>query len=110
MVEPVITTTNNIEGKRIVAYLGIVVGESVLGINIFKDIFAGIRDIIGGRAGAYEEELEKARQIAFADLTARAQDAGANAVVAVDIDYEVIGMSRGNMLLVSASGTAVRVE
>ena len=105
-----IMTTNEIRGKEIVRYHGVVVGESILGMNIFKDIFAGIRDIIGGRAGAYEAELSKAREIAFTELAANGDDLGANAIIGVDIDYEVIGMSNGNMLLVSVSGTAVTVR
>ncbi|MBP8268860.1 MAG: heavy metal-binding domain-containing protein, partial [Aeromonas sp.] len=85
---------------------GIVVGEAILGANIFKDLFAGIRDIIGGRSGAYEKELARAREIAFEELKERAQALGANAVVGIDIDYEVVGQN-GSMLMVSISGTAV---
>ncbi|MGI9296907.1 MAG: heavy metal-binding domain-containing protein, partial [Gammaproteobacteria bacterium] len=88
------------------AYHGVVAGEAVLGVNIFKDLFAGIRDIVGGRAGAYERELEKARAAAFDDLGAKAREFGADAVVGIDIDYEVVG-SGGSMLMVSVSGTAV---
>jgi len=92
-------------------YLGLVSGEAILGANIFKDLFAGIRDIVGGRSGAYEEELRKAKQIAIDEMVEQARALGANAVVGVDLDYETIGISSGgNMLMVSASGTAVVVE
>lgn len=99
----IVTTTPSVEGYQIADYKGIVVGEAILGANVFRDIFAGITDIIGGRSGAYEQELGKARAIALAELEERARAAGANAVVGVDLDYEVIN----NMLMVSASGTAV---
>jgi uncharacterized protein YbjQ (UPF0145 family) len=99
----IVTTTQSIEGKSITAYKGIVVGEAILGANIFRDVFAGIRDIVGGRSAAYEEEMGKARVTALHEMEQRAKDAGANAVVGVDLDYEVIN----NMLMVSASGTAV---
>ncbi|MGI9297569.1 MAG: heavy metal-binding domain-containing protein [Gammaproteobacteria bacterium] len=102
----IFTTTPSVEGKTISAYHGVVAGEAVLGVNIFKDLFAGIRDIVGGRAGAYERELEKARAAAFDDLGAKAREFGADAVVGIDIDYEVVG-SGGSMLMVSVSGTAV---
>jgi uncharacterized protein YbjQ (UPF0145 family) len=98
-------TTPSVEGQKIVEYHGIVVGEAILGANVFRDIFAGITDIIGGRSGAYEEELGKARTVALEEMEQRAHDMGANAVVGVDLDYEVIN----NMLMVSASGTAVRL-
>ena len=102
-----ITTTNNLEGKKIDQYLGIVVGEAVMGANMFKDIFASIRDIVGGRSGSYEDEFTNARKIAFHELETEAKHIGANAVIAVDIDYEVVG-DKGSMLMVSISGTAVR--
>ncbi len=105
-----VTTTNTIEGRRIVAYLGLVVGETILGANMFKDLFAGIRNIVGGRSEAYEKELGNARALALDDLRAAARELGANAVVGIDIDYEVITMGNGNMLMVSISGTAVRAE
>ena len=105
----IITTTPNIEGKRITAYLGVVTGEAVLGANLFRDLFAGIRDIVGGRSGSYEKELRRARETAFEELQEAATGLDANAVVAVDIDYEVLGEKNG-MLMVSVSGTAVRVE
>jgi uncharacterized protein YbjQ (UPF0145 family) len=103
------TTTPSIEGKRITKYCGIVAGEAILGANILKDLFAGLRDIVGGRSEAYERELQRARQIALQELQERAQALGANAVVGVDLDYEVLGQSNG-MLMVSASGTAVVAE
>ncbi len=103
-----VVTTNNIEGKPIVEYLGLVSGEAILGANIFRDIFAGIRDIVGGRSAAYEEELRKAKQIAIREMVEEASARGANAVVAVDLDYETINVGGGGgMLMVSASGTAV---
>jgi len=107
----IVSTTPTIEGKRMAQYLGLVSGEAILGANIFKDLFAGIRDIVGGRSGAYEEELRKAKQIAIDEMVEQAMVLGANAVVGVDLDYETIGIgSGGNMLMVSASGTAVVVE
>ena len=104
-----ITTTNTIEGRRIVDYKGLVAGEAILGANLFKDLFASIRDIVGGRSGSYEKVLNDARQTAVADMTDNAERMGANAIVGVDIDYETIG-ANGSMLMVSASGTAVRIE
>lgn len=104
-----ITTTPGVEGKRITRYCGVVAGEAILGANVFKDMFAGIRDLVGGRSATYERELQRARDIAMQELQERAQDAGANAVVGVDLDYEVLGRDNG-MLMVSASGTAVVVE
>ncbi len=102
-----IVTTNNVEGKRVTQCLGLVTGEAILGANIFKDIFANIRDIVGGRAEAYEHELQKAKNIALEEMTAQAKQLGANAILAVDLDYETIGNS---MLMVSAAGTAVVLE
>ena len=104
----IVTTTPGIEGRPIRDYLGIVTGEVIVGANIFKDIFAGIRDIVGGRAGAYESTLRDARNQAFDELRAEADRLGANAVVGIDIDYEVVGQG-GSMLMVSVSGTAVRI-
>lgn len=101
-----ITTTHSIEGKTITRYCGVVAGEAILGANLFKDLFAGIRDLVGGRSGTYERELQKARDIALKELEERARDLGANAIVGVDLDYEVLGQGNG-MLMVSASGTAV---
>lgn len=103
------TTTPQLEGKRITRYCGIVAGEAILGANLFKDLFAGIRDLVGGRSAAYERELQRAREIALREMEQRAVEAGGNAVVGVDLDYEVIGQG-GSMLMVSASGTAVVVE
>ena len=104
----ILTTTPQIAGREISQYLGIVTGEAILGANIFKDLFAGIRDIVGGRSGAYEQELRKAREIAFQELEAWALQLGADAVVAIDLDYETVGQG-GSMLMVTASGTAVRL-
>jgi len=104
-----LTTTPTIEGKRITKYCGIVAGEAILGANIFKDLFAGIRDLVGGRSATYEKELQNARDIALEELQQRAQELGANAVVGIDLDYEVLGQNNG-MLMVSASGTAVVVQ
>ncbi len=101
----IVTTTPSVEGRQITDYHGIVVGEAILGANVFRDIFAGITDIIGGRSGAYEQELGKARATAIEEMEDHARSLGANAVVGVDLDYEVIN----NMLMVSASGTAVRL-
>ncbi len=105
-----VLTTNTIEGKRITQYHGLVSGEAILGANIFKDFFAGIRDIVGGRSAAYEKELRKAKDIAIEEMVAIASSQGANAVIGVDLDYETIGGGGGNMLMVSASGTAVTFE
>ena len=104
-----VTTTPSIEGKRIVRYCGVVTGEAILGANLFKDLFAGIRDLVGGRSATYERELQRARDISMSELQQRAQELGANAVVGIDLDYEVLGHGNG-MLMVSASGTAVVVE
>ena len=103
-----ITTTPSFEGKRITNYLGLVSGEAILGANIFRDLFAGIRDIVGGRSAAYESELRKAKEIAIREMQDQASALGANAVVGVDLDYETVG--GGTMLMVSASGTAVVCE
>jgi len=102
-----VSTTNTIEGKRIAAYYGIVSGDAIVGANIFRDLFASVRDIIGGRAAGYERALQEAKQAALGDMTAAAESLGANAVIAVDLDYETVGQS---MLMVSASGTAVTLE
>ena len=101
----ILTTTPTIEGKSITEYLGIVTGEAVMGANIVKDIFAAVTDIVGGRSGKYEQELGKARQIALQEMAGEAEKIGANAVVGVDLDYEVI---REGMLMVTAAGTAVK--
>ena len=104
-----VTTTSTLDGKRITKYLGLVSGEAILGANIFRDLFAGIRDIVGGRSAAYEQELRRAKDIAVQEMIEQAKGLGANAVVGVDLDYETVGQS-GGMLMVSASGTAVVVE
>lgn len=103
----IVTTTDGVEGRRITAYLGIVSGDAVMGTNLFRDMFAAVRDVIGGRAGGYEKALQDAKQAALADLEAHAHTLGADAVVAVDLDYEVIGGDSKTMLMVSANGTAV---
>lgn len=104
-----VSTTHTIEGKNIINYLGVVTGEAILGANVFKDFFAGIRDIVGGRSAAYEDELRKAREIATEEMEERARRMGANAVIGVDLDYETVG-AQGGMLMVSITGTAVVVE
>ena len=104
----ILTTTPSVEGRSISEYKGIVTGEAILGANIFKDLFAGIRDIVGGRSGAYEQELAKARTIAMEEMAALATQLGADAVVGIDLDYETVGQG-GSMLMVTASGTAVRL-
>ena len=102
-----ISTTPTLQNKNIKRYLGVVTGEAILGANIFKDFFAGIRDIVGGRSAAYEKELRRAKEIAMTEMQQEAKRLGANAVIGIDLDYETIGNS---MLMVSASGTAVEVE
>jgi len=104
----ILTTTPSVEGRPIRDYRGIVTGEAILGANIFRDFFAGIRDIVGGRSAAYERELHKAREIAMQEIREQAERLGANAVVGIDIDYEVVGQG-GSMLMVSVSGTAVTI-
>lgn len=107
----IVTTTPSVDGRRVVRYLGVVTGEAILGANIFRDFFAGITDIVGGRSGAYETELRKARDIAMREMMDDAKKLGGNAVVGADLDYETITMGGGGgMLMVSASGTAVVVE
>lgn len=106
--EMIVTTTNAVEGRPVQHYRGIVTGEVIVGANMFRDLFAGIRDIVGGRAGAYEDVLQRAREQALSEMRMRAAELGANAVVGVDLDYEVLG-SNGSMLMVSATGTAVTI-
>jgi uncharacterized protein YbjQ (UPF0145 family) len=101
-----LSTTNVIDGKHIVSYHGLVSGDAILGANIFSDIFAGIRDIVGGRSAAYERELRRAKDIALQEMTEQAKALGANAVIGIDLDYETVGQG-GSMLMVNASGTAV---
>lgn len=103
------TTTSNIEGRRITRYAGIVTGEAIIGANIFSDFFAKVRDIVGGRAGAYEGALADAREVAMKEMEEAAQRLGANAIVGIDLDYEVLGQTNG-MLMVTVSGTAVIAE
>ncbi len=106
-----ILTTHSIEGKKIKKYLGLVSGEAILGANIFKDFFAGIRDIVGGRSAAYEKELRQAKEIALEEMQEQARALGGNAVIGVDLDYETISVGQtGGMLMVSANGTAVVLE
>lgn len=107
--EVIVTTTPSVEGRPITSYRGIVTGEAIMGANIFKDLFAGIRDIVGGRSATYERELRRARELAMAELKQAAAELGANAVVGVDIDYETVG-GQGSMLMVTVSGTAVVVS
>jgi uncharacterized protein YbjQ (UPF0145 family) len=103
-----IATTNTVEGQRITRYYGLVSGEAILGANIFRDVFAGLRDIVGGRSGSYERSLREAKDIALREMAEQAQALGANAVIGVDLDYETISTGNGGgMLMVSASGTAV---
>lgn len=104
-----ITTTNTIEGKKIIKYIGLVSGETIIGANIFKDLFAGIRDIVGGRAGSYEQVLREGKNTALNEMQQFAASLGANAIIAVDLDYETVG-SGGSMLMVTATGTAIILE
>jgi len=106
----IISTTPSLEGRPVVKYLGLVSGEAILGANLFKDLFANIRDIVGGRSAAYEHELQKAKDTAIEEMVREAKTLGANAIVGVDLDYESISGGSGNLLMVSASGTAVIAE
>ncbi|MDI3326645.1 heavy metal-binding domain-containing protein [Pontibacterium granulatum] len=103
------TTTSVVEGRPVQDYLGVVVGEAILGANIFKDLFGAIRDVVGGRSGAYEQEMGKARDIAFEEMEAKARAMGADGIIGIDIDYEVVGQN-GSMMMVSVSGTAVKFK
>ena len=105
----IVVTTNELDGKRVIKYLGIVSGEAIIGANFIKDFFAGIRDIVGGRAGSYESGLREAKDIALREMEEQAARLGANAILGVDLDYETLG-SNGSMLMVSSSGTAVIIE
>ncbi|WP_298721786.1 YbjQ family protein [uncultured Ferrovibrio sp.] len=105
----ILTSTDSVEGRKITAYLGIVAGEAVMGTNIFRDFFAGITDILGGRSGGYEKELRKAKALALESLVDEAKQLGADAVVGLDLDYQQIGGTDRQMLLVAASGTAVKL-
>lgn len=104
-----LTTTNTIEGNKVTRYIGLVSGEAIIGANLFKDIFAGIRDIVGGRSGSYERVLREAKDNALAEMANNAEKLGANAVIGIDLDYETVGQN-GSMLMVSSSGTAVVYE
>ena len=104
----IMTTTSLVDGKKVSQYHGVVTGEAILGANIFRDFFAGIRDIVGGRSAAYEKELAKAREIAMSEMSAQARSLGANGVIGIDIDYETVG--QGSMLMVTVSGTAVTLS
>ena len=104
-----LTTTNNVEGKTISTYYGMVTGEAIIGANIFKDIFASITDIVGGRSGAYEKSLKDAKNIAVQEMIEAAQALGANGIIAIDLDYETMGKD-GGMMMVSASGTAIKID
>ena len=105
----IVTTTPNIEGKQITQYLGVVTSQTIIGANFFKDMFAGLRDFFGGRSGTYERVLEEAKQYAMKELIQKAQNLGASAIVGVDLDYETVG-ANGSMLMVSISGTAVKLD
>ncbi|MBP7984589.1 MAG: heavy metal-binding domain-containing protein [Bacteroidaceae bacterium] len=105
----ILSTTPTLEGKHITNYFGVVTGETIIGANIFRDLFAGIRDIVGGRAASYEKVLREAKDSAMREMSERAAEMGANAIVGIDLDYETVG-SNGSMLMVTASGTAVKVE
>lgn len=105
----IVTTTDGIEGHTVTAYKGVVSGEAIIGANIFRDIFAGIRDIVGGRSGSYEKVLRDAKEAAMGDMTEQAMALGADAIVAVDLDYQVLGKENG-MLMVVANGTAVSLS
>ena len=105
----IVTTTDGVEGRKVAQYLGIVTGEAVMGTNVFRDMFAGIRDIVGGRSGSYQKELRKAKDLAMETLLENAQELGADAIVGCDLDYEVIGGDDKTMLMVVANGTAVKL-
>lgn len=104
-----VTTTSTVEGRRVDHYFGVVTGETILGVNVIKDLFSSVTDVLGGRSQGYEQELAKARETALAEMQQRASELGANAVIGVDLDYEVLG-SGGSMLMVSATGTAVSLS
>lgn len=104
-----VSTTDSVEGRKIAQYLGLVSGDAVMGANMFRDMFAGLRDIVGGRSGAYEKELKRAKQLAVEEMVEEARELGADAVVGVDLDYEHLGGENRSMLMVSANGTAVKL-
>lgn len=105
----IVTTTDGVDGRRIDAYLGLVTGEAIMGTNVFRDLFAGIRDIVGGRSGSYEKEVKKAKGLAVEQMIEEAEALGADAVVGIDIDYEVIGGDKKILLMAIANGTAVKL-
>ncbi len=105
----ILTTTDTVDGRRVAAYLGIISAEAMMGTNIFRDMFAKVRDVVGGRVGSYEKVLADAKQAALADLSEQATALGADAVVGIDLDYEILGADEKTMLLVSANGTAVKL-
>ncbi|NKB56209.1 MAG: heavy metal-binding domain-containing protein [Alphaproteobacteria bacterium] len=105
----IITTTSSVEGHKITEYFGVCTGEAILGANVVRDLFAGVRDFVGGRSGAYEKVLRAGKDAAIEDMQADAEARGGNAIVGVDLDYEVVG-DKGSMMMVVASGTAVRIE
>ncbi len=105
----IITTTSSVEGRKITEYFGICTGETILGANVIRDMFAGVRDFVGGRSGSYEKVIRAAKDTAIEDMQAHAEELGGNAIVGVDLDYEVVG-EKGSMMMVVASGTAVRIE
>ncbi|MEE1150645.1 MAG: YbjQ family protein [Methanobrevibacter sp.] len=106
----ILTYSNTLENKKVIDYKGLVTGESLIGSNIYKDIFSGVRDVVGGRTTKYEEELEKARDLAFKSMTEKAQNLGANAIIGLKISYDNLGGTMGNTILVTAYGTAVKFE
>ena len=105
-----VSTTDGIEGRKIARYLGLVSGDAVMGTNMFRDMFAGLRDIVGGRSGAYEKELKRAKQLAVGEMVEEATELGADAIIGVDLDYEHLGGENRSMLMVSANGTAVKLS
>lgn len=105
----IVTTTHELQGYEVDHYYGIVVGEAVMGANVFRDLFASIKDIVGGRSGSYEDVLTRARKIAFSEIEAEALSHGANAVIGIDIDYQIVG-EKGSMLMVSIAGTAIKAR
>lgn len=105
----IVTTTDSVDGRTVTAYLGVVTGEAIMGTNLFRDMFAGIRDIVGGRSSAYEKEVKKAKELAVEQMTEEAEMLGADAIVGVDLDYEVIGGDKKTLLMAIANGTAVKL-
>lgn len=106
----ILTSSNTLENKKIIEYVGLVTGESLIGANIYKDLFSGVRDVVGGRTSQYEEELQKARDIAFKSMEEKAESLGADAIIGLKISYNNLGGTMGNTILVTAYGTAVKCE